>query len=499
MGKRLSHEEYVEKLKENNPNLEVLGRYINASTKIPHRCIKHDIIFDKVPYNALKGEGCKLCANEKIGVKLKKTHEQYIDELKNTSPNIEVLDIYKGASVKLRHRCTIHDYIWEAVPSSITHGTGCPICGIEKQVKSRTKTQDQYIEELSKVNGNIEVLGEYINANVKILHRCKIHNYEWMVAPGHLLFGQGCPKCKCCYKRTHEDYVNELKDKNPNLVVVGEYIGARIPILHRCIIHNYEWSIAPSSALAGNVCPMCKSEVLSKAKSKTHEQYIEELHKVHPDINPIEQYKGANTKIKHECNIDGYVWSATPACVVRHNCPRCAKRVRPTQDEYEERLYQVNPSIEVIGEYKNMSSKIMVRCKVDGHTWESNAELLLRGIRCPVCGSKSLGEIMIKEFLDKHNIKYEYQKRFKECKLVRPLAFDFYIPESNTCIEYDGIQHFEPIDFAGRGEKWANGMFAETQKRDQIKTDYCKENKIKLIRIPYFKNAELELENLLFT
>ena len=81
------------------------------------------------------------------------------------------------------------------------------------------------------------------------------------------------------------------------------------------------------------------------------------------------------------------------------------------------------------------------------------------------------------------------------------MPFDFYLPDFNILIEYDGQQHFKPIDFAGKGEEWAIKNMLETQRRDNIKTQYCKDNNIKLIRIPYFEFENIEqifIDNSLF-
>ena len=100
--------------------------------------------------------------------------------------------------------------------------------------------------------------------------------------------------------------------------------------------------------------------------------------------------------------------------------------------------------------------------------------------------------------LDKLNIESKSQYTFEDCKFYNVLPFDFYLPQYNILIEYDGIQHFEPIDFAGKGKEWAMNRFIDCVIRDTIKNEYCKKNNIKLIRIPYwdFDNIEeiLKLE-----
>lgn len=101
------------------------------------------------------------------------------------------------------------------------------------------------------------------------------------------------------------------------------------------------------------------------------------------------------------------------------------------------------------------------------------------------CMCKSKGELYIEEILQELNIDYERQKRFNDCKNKKPLPFDFYIAKQNVCIEYDGEQHYKPIDFCG-GET----RFLEQQLNDKIKNEYCNKNNITLLRIPYTKSKQ---------
>ena len=75
-----------------------------------------------------------------------------------------------------------------------------------------------------------------------------------------------------------------------------------------------------------------------------------------------------------------------------------------------------------------------------------------------------------------------------ECKNIKSLLFDFFIPKYNTCIEFDGEQHFRPINFMGGIDK-----FEKTKINDNIKTIFCQENNIKLIRIPYYDIDKIEI------
>lgn len=100
----------------------------------------------------------------------------------------------------------------------------------------------------------------------------------------------------------------------------------------------------------------------------------------------------------------------------------------------------------------------------------------------------SYGERKIKEFLDEKNINYEREKKFETCvnKEKNKLPFDFYLIDKNVCIEYDGQHHFKSVSKYG-GENFLK----KVQYHDFIKTNWCKQNNIKLIRIPYNKKSKI--------
>jgi hypothetical protein len=90
---------------------------------------------------------------------------------------------------------------------------------------------------------------------------------------------------------------------------------------------------------------------------------------------------------------------------------------------------------------------------------------------------------------------FEREKKFDGCRGVRQmLPFDFYLPNHNTLIEFDGKQHYIPVNFFGCSDKQAQKTHLELIFNDNIKEKYCIENNIRLIRIPYtMKNIEMEL------
>jgi very-short-patch-repair endonuclease len=112
-----------------------------------------------------------------------------------------------------------------------------------------------------------------------------------------------------------------------------------------------------------------------------------------------------------------------------------------------------------------------------------------RGSGCPSC-NESKGEKLIAKYLDNKKIKYHREYKFDDCKNIGLLKFDFYLPEHNLCIEYDGRQHFESIDIFG-----GDIEFEKRKINDKIKNNFCINSKIELLRIPFFqKNIESLLQ-----
>jgi hypothetical protein len=140
-------------------------------------------------------------------------------------------------------------------------------------------------------------------------------------------------------------------------------------------------------------------------------------------------------------------------------------------------------------DFKNLHSKIEIECK-KGHFFTQKISNHLQGKGCPIC-RESIGERKIAIFLEKNKISYIRQKKFDDCKYITKLPFDFFIKEMNLLIEFDGIQHFKPVKLFG-GEK----EFEKTKIKDEIKSRYCLDNNINLIRISYLEDIEEKLSNI---
>lgn len=145
-------------------------------------------------------------------------------------------------------------------------------------------------------------------------------------------------------------------------------------------------------------------------------------------------------------------------------------------------------SLLVLNRTKSHKNRAMWECLCDCGNMCVVCGKYLRSGKTTSCGCvKSSAERNLKIVLNTSGILFNQQKVFCGCEYKGQLFFDVYIPEMNLCIELDGIQHFEPIEFFGGVD-----AFIETQIRDQIKNTYCAEHNINLLRIPYTQFHRLE-------
>ena len=130
---------------------------------------------------------------------------------------------------------------------------------IEKQayLNAKAKTNDEFINEMRKINPAIHIIGNYTNANRRILVKCNKCGFEWNALPSSLLSGDGCRKCGT--KKAHEklikkdeDVIKEISLKNPNVEIIGKYTGRHNSIKARCKICDYTWEPIVSSLLRGS-------------------------------------------------------------------------------------------------------------------------------------------------------------------------------------------------------------------------------------------------------
>lgn len=223
------------------------------------------------------------------------------------------------------------------------------------------------------------------------------------------------------------------------------------------------------------------------------------------------KYVNQHTPIVVVCKTHGE-FNVTPSNHVRkmqsenhtpNGCPSCGrekviarnKAGRQTEEQALKRLVEVHGSLYQYCNYKSYMESIDICCPE--HGWFNQKYYNhIRGTGCPKC-KNSKGEKAIARLLESKGIAYIKQHRFDDCinpNTSYPLYFDFFLPEKKCCIEYDGEQHFKPVKFHKKmTDETAKSLFEECKQRDAVKTKYCQDNNLQLIRVGYkdLKNFEI--------
>lgn len=143
----------------------------------------------------------------------------------------------------------------------------------------------------------------------------------------------------------------------------------------------------------------------------------------------------------------------------------------------------------ILGDYVKARQPLKVQKISCGHVYDISPDNLLRGKGCPKCSIRQSSYMDItEEYLNRHNISFIKEKTFDDCKHIRLLPFDYYLEDYNTCIEVDGEFHY-PVNSAYLNNE---SKYENVHMRDKIKTKYCIEHNINLIRLPYFEKDNFE-------
>lgn len=291
-------------------------------------------------------------------------------------------------------------------------------------------------------------------------------------------------------KLTTEDFIEKAKIIHKDRYGYSKsiYTLSRNKIKIICQIHG-EFEQLPAKHLFGYGCIKCGC-----TQKLTKKEFIKRSNKKHNNKYDYSNSVYVNTKLKIEisCFKHGVFLQTPERHMIGHGCPKCANKNITTQEF-------IKKSKSIFGEeydysivkYKNNLSLVKIICPKHGVFYKTPKKHLC-GQGCQKC-SMSSGEKIVLKNLTNNNIKFKLQHKFKDCVSIDTglmLKFDFFLPDYNTCIEYNGIQHYQPIKYFGGINK-----FITSKKMDDTKEGYCKNKKIPMIII--FKENE-EINNYKF-
>lgn len=237
-------------------------------------------------------------------------------------------------------------------------------------------------------------------------------------------------------------------------------------------------------------------------KRISNKDFVDRLYYINPNIKVLEEYVNTITKLSCQCMTCGYVWKVSPSHLLysKSGCPKCkcvenGHKKRKSPEQFAEELNKVNRNIILLENYTTNRTKILCECVLCGNIWKGRPSDLLRGIGCPGCYA-SKGELVISAYLNQLGVKYYYDTPYFDdlygisWRLLRP---DFIIPDLKIWIEYDGRQHFMPVNFECNSDvEGAKSRFEKIKINDEIKNQYAIDNGWELIRISYLDYDYIE-------
>ena len=347
----------------------------------------------------------------------------------------------------------------------------------------------------------------YINEKKNLLLECKCENEFYITLRN---FKKGKHYCDECgdeiFRNKKELELNNYLQNNYNneflLASKYEKSNQKVLILHtNCNRYNEK---TPDYIYKNSLtCNHCYKESPSK-KRTSNNNFVKAFNNIYTNssIELMGLYESTDIKINTHCNICDYTWEAFPLYLLKgKGCPKCNKDnfispLKKTNEQFVNEMFnKYGDEYTVLGKYTLYNKPVKIRHNICGHEWNPIASNVYRTGSCPKCKS-SKAEKAIEKYLMNRKTNYATQYQFSDCMGEKyPLRFDFAIFDKEynllCLIEADGQFHYQENPLI-KDEFLRKENFKKVKERDEIKDNYCKNNLIKLIRIPYwdFKNID---------
>lgn len=318
----------------------------------------------------------------------------------------------------------------------------------------------------------------------------------------------GIYRCKACTtsdndRKRHpkETFFNkfiEFCERNDYIPVstIDDFLTTKSKLMYICKQHGEKY-IAVDDIKEDNVgCRECSYEVI-KRKNMLPISRVKEIVEANGNklLNPDDYTGVKDNNLEVECGICKNVFTTSLESQIYSQgaCLQCGiakvSKSITLKPEYLDELYNSNGKTVLLNPYDYIGNNILnlqFVCSECGSIYITSKSNYDGGYtRCGTCSRrKSSGELIIENYLTKNNIQFIPQHRYSDCKDKKELPFDFYLPDYNTIIEFDGQLHYVP--------RYGEEKLKNTQYHDEIKNQYCKDNNIKLIRIPYWEGRNIE-------
>ena len=300
-------------------------------------------------------------------------------------------------------------------------------------------------------------------------------------------------------KKTKEEFIKEANKVHSDKYDYSqtEYVNATTKVKIICPKHGI-FEMTPHNHLNGQGCPICGKE----NKTKTTEQFINEAKLVHNNKYnySLVDYKNNNTKVKIICPIHG-IFEQLPRChlsgdgcfkcMIENNTKLHADKYRKTTEEFIIEANKVHNNFYdySLVNYKSGQEKVKIICPIHGVFEQTPSHHIFCKTGCPNC-RESHGEKEIEKILKESHEVFYREYKFEDCKGKRALPFDFYLPEKNLLIEFNGRQHYKYLKYFYR----TYHDFLLQKHHDWLKRQFAKKNNIKLLTIKFDEDISKKLK-----
>jgi hypothetical protein len=436
---------------------------------------------------------------------IKLTTKQLIKRLKRifTKENYSYKKVkYDGYRIEVNIKCNKNKHgFFKRRPEILFKKRGCYKCLIDKE-------KERFIERANIIHKNKYNYSKVDFKNYKtyvlVICNIKLHKPFLVTPDNHIGMMSGCPACgriKSIKKtrKPQKQFVKQLKFlfRNKYSYKKVKYLGAKVPVILICKKHG-EFTILPDSLLRGSGCFDCGRKIADLKRRKSTKYFIEKAKKIHGEKYKynLVNYKTAKKEVKIICKNHGTFIQLPYIHLTGSGCNKCGnetigKRLRNSIEKViiileEKRGKGRFDYTSVSQNYKNNKTPLLIKCNIHNKFFYQNADDHSQGGGCEKCVFKSIGEELIMSILKEKRIKYIHNWNKHNCKLGSGKAkFDYYLPKYNLIIEYDGEQHFKPIQYGSMTIQQAKREFKIRKKYDRIKNIWARRNNIKLIRIKY--------------
>ena len=488
---------FLDDFKSIDSPVDIVGEIVDWNIDVECKCRLCNDYFNMRPTNLKRGSIHSKCSYKLRGKHRNSSTQEFKDKLQKINDNIDVIGEYEKAIIPIKVKCKICGHIWEATPNNLLRGHGCPSCHYNKLKKSDTDFKSYNIENIKNdiLNkfSNLTIVNEIKNLSSDASCECKKCGYKWTSSLrklSNLKFDECCPMCSGNIFNI-EELLEYLDKNNIDINQIPRIKSEKIDCV--CKICGYEWETTSLSLLERKGCPKCNNRV-----RKTHEEFLQELNEVNPNVELLSEYVNNNTKIKRRCLLCGDISIMFPNNIKNGNCKGCASiKMRnlfaKTHEEFcEDFKEKYGDTYVIIDKYVNSSTVINIKHSICNNTFKYNPSNLYNKNKhiCPYCyNSNSCGEQVIENYFCENNVEYQIHKTFPSLRGVGNgyLSYDFYLEKYNLLIEFQGAQHYEPVDIFGGEER-----FKIQQEHDRRKRQYAKNNNISLLEIPYWDYNNIE-------